>query len=572
MNDSPFVGRESELETLTNTVTGEDPESLIPVVGTTGIGKSTLLTEFVDRCRDRDHRVLHYNLKEPTSVEQFLSRLLDHWQDVHPSVVSGSRQSMLRKLVGSVGNSLTQTSEPGTSVIGGILNAFVRGDNNAEVTDVTSELLELATKTREKSSTDRFVLVIDQFDEARIDQGVYDEIATLLREIAIDAPQGIVCCIGTRERFYQISNSDVSELELQPFDVEDVRTYLDALELDSTYADRVHDAASGSPYFVERIGQIAADVGSVSTVLDDLSEVETERLRMLEERFLDTLDEFSRRLLRETCFLPELQSQTVATALDADLTTVEDTLHSLERRSILTQLGYSKGNPVYRLHDLHRDFLRERLSDDDRASQHAQAAGYYAIKLAQTRDGSLQELITEEGIQRRREHMTAGIMFEYHLQKFPSQMDAEERVERIFNSVPDQEPTPKEAALAYFKDYREYSVAAETLGVTPSVDAESILTALDNDPYPTRGSEERLKAVIRGLQARDTLNDDQTEVVVLVATAAAYVGQVDITGSDTDREEIVEMLNDRRERLNSEKLPGLHLIYVGSGVWHSILL
>jgi len=36
MNDSPFVGRESELETLTNTVTGEDPESLIPVVGTTG--------------------------------------------------------------------------------------------------------------------------------------------------------------------------------------------------------------------------------------------------------------------------------------------------------------------------------------------------------------------------------------------------------------------------------------------------------------------------------------------------------------------------------------------------------
>jgi len=72
-------------------------------------------------------------------------------------------------------------------------------------------------------------------------------------------------------------------------------------------------------------------------------------------------------------------------ALDADLTTVEDTLHSLERRSILTQLGYSKGNPVYRLHDLHRDFLRERLSDDDRASQHAQAAGYYAIKLAQTR-------------------------------------------------------------------------------------------------------------------------------------------------------------------------------------------
>ncbi len=555
MDNSPFVGREDDLETLTDTITGDDRESLISVVGTTGIGKSTLLAEFVSQCRNQEYRVLHYNLKEPASVDQFLSRLLDHWEDVHPSVVPNSRQSTLQNLAGSIGKSFSQNSGSVTSVLGGVLTAWAGENTNDEVQDVTSELLKIAAKTRDRSQSDQFVLVIDQVDKDRIDPVVYDEITTILREIATDAPQGVVCCVGTRERFYDITDPDISELELQPFDVDNVRRYMDALGLDYTRADHVHNAASGSPYFTERIGQIAVEAGTPDKALDDLSEIETERRRMLEERFLNTLDDFSRRLLRETCFLPELQPQTLATTLDTDLTKVEDTLYSLERRSILTQLGYSKGNPVYRLHGLHRDFLRERLSDDDKAKQHAQAAGYYAIQMANTRGGNLKELITENGIQRRREYMTAGIMFEYHLQKFPSQMDAEERITQIFNSVPNQEPSPKEAALGYFTGYREYSVAAETLGVTPSVDAESILTALDDDPDPTHGTTERLEAIIRGLRARDTLNDDQTKVVVLIATTAAHVGQVDSRSSETDREEILKDLDARRERLSTENFP-----------------
>lgn len=107
MNDSPFVGREDELETLTDAVAGDASASLIPIVGPTGIGKTTLLSEFASRCHDRDYRVLHYELKEPASVEQFLSRLLDHWQDVHPSVVPSSRRTTLGDLTGSLGRSLS---------------------------------------------------------------------------------------------------------------------------------------------------------------------------------------------------------------------------------------------------------------------------------------------------------------------------------------------------------------------------------------------------------------------------------------------------------------------------------
>lgn len=552
MNDSPFVGRESELETLIDTVTGNDTESLIPVVGTTGIGKSTLLTEFVGRCRDRDHRVLHYNLKEPASVEQFLSRLLDHWQDVHPSVVSSGRQSTLQKLVGSVGSSLSKTSEPGTSIVGGILNAFVGGSNNGGVRDITSELLELATKTRDISPNNQFVLIIDQLDKTRIDSAVYDEITTILREISTDAPQGVVCCIGTRERFYDIIDPDVPELKLQPFDVEDVETYLEALGLDSTSADRVHDAASGSPYFVERIGQIAVDEGSVATVLDDLSEVETKRRRMLEERFLNTLNDFPRQLLRETCFLPELQPNPVAHALDADLSDVEDTLYGLECQSILTHLGYNQGNPVYRLHGLHRDFLRERLSDEDRAKQHALAAGYYAIELANTGVGGAGELITDEGIERRREYMTAGIMFEYHLQKFPSQMDAEERVDRIFESVPSQDQSAKKAALGYFVDYREFSIAADKLGVTPAVKAESIKTALNDWYQLPEQKEDPSQAATYELQTNNILNDNQIEVLSIIINTTAYATQV---GIDNPSQEFIEELAMRRGQLNSEVFP-----------------
>lgn len=438
-------------------------------------------------------------------------------------------------------------------MLGAVLNAFPGESDDDEVLDVTSEILKLARDTRDMSPENQFDLVIDQFDETRIEQAVYDEIARLLREIATDAPEGVVCCVGTRERFYDVTDSDVEDLELQPFDVNDVRTYLDALGLDTATADRVHDAGSGSPYFVERIGQIAAETGNVASILADLSEVEAERRRMLEERFLATLDDFPQHLLRETCFLPELRPQPVAHILNTDIADVESTLRDLERRSILTRLGYSKGNPVYRLHGLQRDFLRERLSDEARAKQHASAAGFYAIELANSKPDNPKQLLTKEGIERHREYITSGVIFEYHLQQFPHQINAEDRVEQIFETVPNQEPSPREAALGYLADYRDYSIGAETLGLTPGVDVERILAALDDGPGTTRGMGATPGAIIRGLQAEDTLNDDQTEVLILVANTAAYVAQVN--DSDADKEEVVEQFTLRRERLTTEEFP-----------------
>lgn len=553
MSGSPFVGREDELEKLTNAVSDDDTASLIPVVGATGIGKSTLLSRFVGQCRDQEYRVLRYELNEPASVEQFLTRLLDHWQDVHPSVVSSGSSSAVKNLIGSIGRSLSNTPGTGTSLVGGAMNAFAGEDNEAEVPDITSKLLELAVKTRDKSPANRFILVIDQFDEARINQDVYEKIATLLREIAKDAPTGVVCCVGARQRFYDSLDANVKGVDLQPLDVEDIREYLGALGLETSAAQHVHDATSGSPYFVERIGQIAIETGGVNAVLADLSEVEAERRRMLEERFLDILDGFSKRLLRETCFLPELRPRPVSYILEADIAEVEQALRDLERRSILTKLGYSKGNPVYRLHGLHREFLRERLTDEDRASQHARAAGYFTIELANTGTGDLTELLTEEGVQRQREHMTAGVMFEYHLQQFPRRMDASERVRWAFESVPEQEPSPRDAALSYFKGYRNYSIAAETLGITPAVDAKSIKTALSDRSTETRSDDAQLEVIIRGLRADDTLNDDQTEVFLKIVEGGFEARLV--TDADADSEEVLERLEKKREQLTTEKFP-----------------
>ncbi|WP_188148879.1 AAA family ATPase [Haloferax sp. AS1] len=551
MNDAPFVGRGDELETLTTAVADDDRVSLLPVIGPTGIGKSTLLSQFVGKCRDRDYRVLRYDLKEPSSVDQFLSRLLDHWGDVHPSVVPSNNSNTLRDLTGNIGRSLSKTSGVETSLLGAVLNSFAdEGDDGNP--DITSKLLELAINTRDASPTTQFILVIDQLDETRIDQVVYDEIARLLREIASDAPYGVTCCVGTRERFYDLTDPDISELELQPFDVSNVRSYLNALGLDATAAARVHDAASGSPYFVERIGQIAADTRSVASVLDDLSTIDSERRLMLEERFLATLNDFTQRLLRETCFLPELRPRPVAHVLEEDITEVEATLRDLQRRSILTRLGSSKGNPVYRLHGLQRDFLRERLAETDRTAQHARAAGYFALELANTRTGSSKELLTEDGIKRHREYMTAGVMFEYHLQQLPSYLDAEERVETIFESVPEQDPSPKDAVRGYFANYRHYSITADELGITPAVDADSIRSALDTRPEATEHAQPLTGAAIRGLRAENSLNHDQTEVLIHLASAA-YAAQV--VSSTAEREELVKELATQRERLTIEQFP-----------------
>ncbi|ELZ06807.1 transcriptional activator [Natrialba aegyptia DSM 13077] len=453
----------------------------------------------------------------------------------------------------NLGHSLSQSSGVKSSLFGGILTAFAGKNNEDKETDITSTLLEFAVETRNKSPEDQFVLVIDQFDESRIDKEVHSKIAALLREIATDAPRGVVCCVGTRERFYEFSNSNVSEIELHPFEIEDVQAYLDALDLETGAAEQVHEAALGSPYFIERIGQIAAETGSVNSVLANLSEVEKERRRMLEERFLDTLDNFSQRLLRETCFLPELRPQPVAHILGEDVTDVEETLRDLERRSILTRLGYSKGNPVYRLHGLNRDFLRERLSAENRARQHAQAAGYFAIELASTGTGNQKELLTKRGVERQREYMTAGVMFEYHLQQFPSHFDAKERVNRIFELVPDQEPSPRKAAFDYFRGLREYSIAAESLGVTPAVDAESIQAALNDDFINIENRRAGLESVARGLQADDTLNNDQTEVALLIAEGAVYLKLAN--DGTHSQEEILEQLNARRNRLTTEEFP-----------------
>jgi hypothetical protein len=532
MGESLFVGRESELNTIDTTASTDNSESLVAVRGPSGIGKTRLLREFVQQNREEESRVLKYDLKEPASAEQFFSRLLDHWKDIHPSAVSAARSDGIAGWAESIGSSLEGSSSTAFSLIGSTLEEAAGSQETADRSDITSDILELAVETRDHSSTGRFVIVIDQLDKNRIDESVYESLISILREIATDAPEGISCCVGTRERFYEMSNSDIRDVELDAIDIEDVQMYLDGRDLDSTEAKSVHEAAGGTPYFVERIGRIAEREGGLESVLGDLSNVQEERRRMLEERFLDTLDDSSLRLLNKTCFLPELRAQPVAHVLGEEPETVRRTLQRLEEQSVVTRLGYSRGNPVYRLHGLQRDFLRNRLTGQGRIIQHACAAAYYAQELDRIPTGDMKALLTKEGTERHRKFLTAGVMFEYHVQQLPRHLNAEDRMEHVFNRVSGETQSVKQSVRTYFTSYREYSATPEMLGVTPAVDPDKISNAVDNEPETTSRSGVPTASVVRGLRAEGKINDDQTEVLIALGQAMKRFADVENTNRD----------------------------------------
>lgn len=577
MKSLPFTGRQSELSVLEQGVTNDNEEVLYPVVGPTGIGKSTLLNRFAGDCRNNDIPVVNYSIREPASFDQFLSRLIEQWQETHPGVSSSDVTGVISNLMGNTGRALTAV--PGTGLAGRGAGAVLQtvGDlfsEQDESTDPVTEIGELAQQTCELYDSEWFILIIDQFDESRINREVYDKSARFLRDLTTASDTSdLICYVGAQERFYNPTQNTVQEVELHPFDIAAVETYLEQTGFTIDRADEVREAASGNPYFVERIIQIADDRGSISAALNDLSPVEEERYEVLERRFFETLSVEKQQLLKKTCALPELRAEPVAYVTGQDLTKVEAELRELQQQAVVSRIGYDHGQPVYRVHELQLDYLRERTSRQEWINQHHQIAAYYAEQAAESKLESSSELFTEDSEQRLRKFMTAGILFEYHIQKLPRDTPVETHVEAILNEVENINPDrAREALYTYFQQHQPLSLDVEDLGISRQIATDEITEALDTTSSKTRP----VKMVHLYQQVKDDerLTDDESELIVLLIDTLRQTVDSTKPNSEVDKGDvrlIEQRITNIEEGDYGEAIKLQPVILVGLRLWYSLL-
>lgn len=555
MPELPIVGRNNELKSLTQAVTESGPSTLYPVIGPSGIGKSTMLDVFAARCETRGVPIVHHQLQEPKSAEQFLARLLNEWETEYPDTFPEDWRSAMGELTSTVGETISTT--PGTGMVTNIAGVALRFLGKREAADegnepdLPAELRAAAQRTKATADANQFVLIIDQFDKSRLEESVYEDIARILREFAQGSDGRLACCVGTQERFYDQTATWVSELELTSFDVDTVRTYLEGTTLDATKATEVHEASGGNPYFVERIVTIGLDSGSLDSVLADLSSVEHEQYRWLEERFLQTLDAETQQLLAETCALPELNARTVAYVMGEDESVIEGSLSSLERQAVVTRVGYQQGRPTYRLHNLQRRFLLERTSEDEEIAQHSRMAAYYAEETVRTQPGSLSDWIAAEDDDRLQTFISAGILFEYHIQQLPRRLDAQARLERAFDALKSvDESSAREVLSTYFSQYRHLSLGVGQLGVEPDIDSSELSALLQQDTNNSQGPQ--VRGVYQRIRDSSELNESESKLVILLIDSVKLWTTKQPEDGESVANDVLPEVRDRIERIRGE--------------------
>lgn len=561
MTSLPFVGRRDELSVLRGGT--DDTASLYPIIGPSGIGKSALLEQYATWCEENNIPVVEYRVREPNSVQQFCARLLQKWQETHPEVFEKSLRdrvslSSLASVAGQFFSGYSKV-DPQMAPAGAALQAIgdnVKTEPSDEVPDFARDIISLISKTDEHFSTNGFVLIIDQFDQEQLDTDVYRDISRILRSVGAALDKSKCVCVGAQERFYDRTKEFLHEIELEEFNVETVRSYLEAAEFPTEYASEVYEIASGNPYFTTRILQIASQEGDIQTALEDHPDIQEERYERLENRFFESLDLQLREVLKSTCVLPELRPDLVAYVLDRSENKIESTFRQLRQQTVLKRLGYDSGLPVYQLHQLQKEYLKERIGDEELVEQHRKAAAYHLTQLVQNSTTEFGELLTEEGRENVRRVAAAGILFDYHIQRLPTNFSVEDRIDGVLDeveSIPEQDA--RMALKDYYSNYAMIGTEIPHLDVSRDIDSNDILAVLRG--HPSNSGIIQTQTLLENLKAVDSVSSGEADLIAyLHSTLFGAMAILNSKGTPS----LIEFLQNRLETLEESDIDDNPLI------------
>lgn len=550
----PFVGRQSERETLQELITASSEVGLCPVVAQSGYGKSDLLQEIQQQYDTEEVAQFFYQIKEPKNADQFFHRVLEEWEQTFPkSRLKQLQNVLLPNLLSRVGDILGRNGpDPVTRGAGAVVGATgdALGEGDGEVQDIAVRLVKLAKLALERSEADSMVLLFDQFDLDDLSEEVRVELGRIFRTVGQLLPESILCCVGTKHRFYRETENYVSEIELSEFSQSEVREYVSEAGFDTDLAETVYRETSGHPYYVTRLLQIARNKNSLKAGLDNLPNLRRERYKRLEERFLRTLEPEERDILEETAVLQELRPEVVAVLVDEPESAVRSVLDSLHERAILKRRGFHDGTPVYQRHELQQQHLRESISESELANQHRVVAAVYAKRMTETLPTTTPEFFTPAGDSNSREFIAAGALFEYHLHQLPPSQPLDEHLDQIITSVSEvDDQTVRQVITEYFRNVDDTITDTEVFNIEAEYDTKEIVEAVKINRPSSRSlpSAEQLYTL---LQDDETLTDAQAGFAALIYDT--YVAGMHL--SDT-QEEIIKLVRERLNYLSSSDVP-----------------
>lgn len=373
-NNSPSNNesiRRPETEVIAEYI--DDGVNHIHIAGEPGIGKTTLLRQITTDFQDQyavDIRDIRPNHDRSDLFREVYHAVYDHL----PNELTEPGQG----LTSVRGQRLTGVDTP----IGGISWDADEPKATRAHFGHRDALIELSEQFPEDQS---LLICVDDVhelgDDDRALRGAIEETAEAL-------PPNIILITAGRLSFHDLDTA----VSLDTFTEEQTTLLLRNAFPDITEdtIQTLHEQVDGHPLYLGLL--IEANEDSKPLELPE-HEVYTE----IEERYLRFLSSDERRLLRATAPLRELNEAVCTHVLpddsDLDRVDVADILELLSARTVVQTIGRNhQGLPVFKVHDVFRDFLEERWDQTEETEQ--KAFQYYA-EVATALTGEDRSLETE---------------------------------------------------------------------------------------------------------------------------------------------------------------------------------
>ncbi len=381
------VGREVEIARLgaTADATADGARSTVFVTGPAGVGKSTVVAEFLEQIDDLDQWLVlrgrchrsrsgsepYFALldafgslaaEQPDLVRDVLDRVAPSWLVQLPSLVDDETAARLeRRLLGGARQRMLREGADGLAALARRRRTILVLEDLHQADDCTLDLLELVS-----GRLDPIPLMI--VATARPGTAQVDALVTEARTAAA-----------------------ADEIALGPLDRDAIGKLIadrhPDLSVDPTLVELVHDRCDGNPLFAREIltawdvAGLMTDVDGVLTTdagLDEVTATIPPGLVPLIERTLDGLDGDELEVLEAAAAAGVgFDAASVAAGLDRPLTETETVLARMARRpdhiDAVGATSWTDGtvSTAYRfVHQMHRDVIHDRTARPRRVELH----------------------------------------------------------------------------------------------------------------------------------------------------------------------------------------------------------
>jgi class 3 adenylate cyclase/tetratricopeptide (TPR) repeat protein len=360
--DSPFVGREYEMDILSGAFTeavGERGARIVTVIGDAGVGKTRLIADFLKRMKKEAAEVRGRCLAYGDGITFWpLTEIVRE----AAKIVEDDTPDAARIKIGN----LIEDSTDRDAIVERVCSAVGLSDGSFAVSDLfwgARRLLE------SQASSQPLIVVVDDIHWA--EQTFLDFLVHLVTAVK-DRSILIVC--SARPEFVQehedwTDQKHVERIDLRPLGSDDVEAMIDRLlgdaDLASDVRARVVEAAEGNPLYIEQMVSMVREHGGGEIVVPPT-------INALLAARLDNLTREERAVVEPASVIGLVFAEAAVEAMVPDplMLAVPEHLSHLDRKQFVHPLPADE-DPLFRFHHiLVRDAAYQSLLKRARANLH----------------------------------------------------------------------------------------------------------------------------------------------------------------------------------------------------------